>query len=52
LIALFGSFTVDQLGTSVLTKRDSYGVKASWQISDRFVIGGWAGYSKATTFTF
>jgi hypothetical protein len=48
-LSRFGSFTADRLGTSVPTKSNSYGVEASWQISDRFVIGGWAGYTKATT---
>jgi hypothetical protein len=29
----------------VPTSSNSYGVELSWQLSDRFVVGGWAGYT-------
>lgn len=35
------SLTNDELATS----SNSYGIEASWQLSDKFVLGGWAGYS-------
>jgi hypothetical protein len=28
---------------------NSYGIELSWQVSDRFVLGGWFGYTKTTT---
>lgn len=31
------------------TVSDSYGIQASWQISDRIIIGGWGALSKVTT---
>ena len=45
----FRSFTEDNFGTAVPTSSNSYGVEVSWQLSDRFVLGGWAGYTQATT---
>jgi hypothetical protein len=29
----------------VTTSSESYGLELSWQLSDRFVLGGWAGYT-------
>ncbi|MBE9127680.1 iron uptake porin [Coleofasciculus sp. LEGE 07092] len=33
----------------VPTSSNSYGVELSWRLSNRFVLGGWAGYTQATT---
>ena len=32
-------------GVDVPTTSNSYGVELSWQLSDRFVLGGWVGYT-------
>jgi hypothetical protein len=37
------------LGASVPTSSDSYGVEASWQINKKIVLSAWGGYTKATT---
>jgi Carbohydrate-selective porin, OprB family/S-layer homology domain len=34
---------------AVPTSNDSFGLEASWQLSKRFVIGAWGGYTKAKT---
>lgn len=39
------AFTEELLGEAVPTSSNSYGIEASWQISDGFVLGGWTGYS-------
>jgi hypothetical protein len=41
--------TDDEEGNAVPTASDAYGIQASWQISDRFVLGAWGGYSKVTS---
>lgn len=33
----------------IATYHNSYGVELSWQLSEKFVIGGWAGYTNAGT---
>ena len=46
----FRSFTDEQFGVgAVPTSSNSYGVELSWQLSDHFVLGGWASYRNATT---
>jgi hypothetical protein len=42
----FRNFTATELGEAVPTSSNSYGVGASWQISDRFIVSGWGGYVK------
>ncbi len=32
-------------GVNLPTSSNSYGVELSWQLSDRFVLGGWVGYT-------
>ncbi len=32
-------------GLEVPVSSNSYGVQASWQLSDRFILGGWVGYT-------
>ena len=48
-LANFRSFTEDNFGTAVPLVSDSYGVELTWQLSDRLILGGWGGYTKATT---
>ena len=48
-LANFRSFTEDNFGTAVPLVSDSYGVQLTWQLSDRLILGGWGGYTKATT---
>ncbi|WP_225875229.1 iron uptake porin [[Limnothrix rosea] IAM M-220] len=36
-------------GNTVDTTANSFGVQASWSISDKFVLGGWVGYSDIET---
>ena len=38
------TFTEDTFEEAVPTSSNAYGVELSWQISDRFVLGGWGGY--------
>ncbi|WP_250125471.1 iron uptake porin [Chroococcidiopsis sp. CCMEE 29] len=41
-------FFEDNLGipaVDVPTSTNAYGVELSWQLSDRFILGGWAGYT-------
>ncbi|MFW6359437.1 MAG: iron uptake porin [Chroococcales cyanobacterium] len=40
-------FDLDPLATS----NNSYGIQASWALSERFVLGGWAGYTTTQTLT-
>ena len=35
--------------SDIATYHNSYGVELSWQLSEKFVIGGWAGYTNAGT---
>jgi hypothetical protein len=41
------SFIEDELRIDAPTSTDAYGVQLSWQLSDRIVVGGWAGYTKS-----
>ncbi len=43
---LFAEIGIPQ--TSVPSSSNSYGVQLSWYLSDRIVIGGWAGYTQTT----
>jgi hypothetical protein len=43
-LANFRNFTATELGEAAPTSSNSYGVGASWQISDRFIVSGWGGY--------
>ncbi len=47
-LADFAGFAT-AIPTSVPTYHNSYGVELSWQLSDKFVLGGWAGYTNAGT---
>jgi Carbohydrate-selective porin, OprB family/S-layer homology domain len=47
-LANLQSLTEDRFGEIVPTSSNSYGVQASWKLSDRFVLGGWGGYSQIT----
>jgi hypothetical protein len=40
--------TEEEDGIEIPTSTNSYGLAASWAISDRIVIGGWGGYSQIT----
>ncbi len=39
---------IDIPAFSVPTASNSYGVELSWQLSDNFVLGGWAGYTNTS----
>lgn len=43
--------TIGSLGfsTALPVVSNSYGLELSWQLSDRFVVGGWAGYTNTRT---
>jgi hypothetical protein len=43
-LANFRNFTATEFGEAADTSSNSYGVGASWQISDRFIVSGWGGY--------
>ena len=43
-LANFRNFTATELGEAVPVSSNSYGIGASWQISDRFILSGWGGY--------
>jgi hypothetical protein len=45
-LANFRNFTATELGEAVPTSSNSYGIGASWQVSDRFIVSGWGGYIK------
>ncbi|MGB3694141.1 MAG: iron uptake porin [Spirulinaceae cyanobacterium] len=47
-LANFANFST-ALDLSVPTYHNSYGAELSWQLSDKFVLGGWAGYTNAGT---
>jgi hypothetical protein len=40
------TLTETELGEAVPTSSNSYGVQASWQLSERFILSGWGGYMK------
>lgn len=48
-----GTFLRDNEGldTDIPTSTNAYGVELSWQLSDKFVLGGWAGYMNTRTLT-
>ncbi|MEM8722270.1 MAG: iron uptake porin [Cyanobacteria bacterium P01_G01_bin.39] len=48
-LANFQSFTEDLFGEAVPTVSDSYGLQFSWEISDRFIVGGWGAFSSVST---
>jgi hypothetical protein len=41
------SFLSDSFGVDVPFTSNSYGAELSWKLSDKFVLGGWAGYTNA-----
>lgn len=43
---LFANIGIPQ--SNVPSSSNSYGVELSWRLSDKIVLGGWAGYSKTT----
>jgi hypothetical protein len=43
-LANFRNFTATEFGEAADTSSNSYGIGASWQISDRFILSGWGGY--------
>lgn len=43
-LANFRNFTATELGEAAPVSSNSYGIGASWQISDRFILSGWGGY--------
>jgi hypothetical protein len=45
----FRTFTETEFGEAVPTVSNSYGVGASWQISDRIILSGWGGYTNTQT---
>jgi hypothetical protein len=45
--ANFQSFLSDPLGIDVPFSSNSYGAQLSWRLSDKFILGGWAGYTNA-----
>ncbi|MGK7936661.1 MAG: iron uptake porin [Xenococcaceae cyanobacterium] len=48
-LANLQSFTEEQFGEAVPTVSNSYGLQASWAISDKIILGGWGGLSKVKT---
>ncbi|WP_072013841.1 iron uptake porin [Myxosarcina sp. GI1] len=44
-LANFRNFTATELGETAPVSSNSYGVGASWHISDRFILSGWSGYT-------
>ena len=46
--ANFIGFTEELLGDAVPTINNSYGLEFTWRVSDRVVLGGWAGYTAAS----
>ncbi|MBR8828290.1 MAG: carbohydrate porin [Gomphosphaeria aponina SAG 52.96 = DSM 107014] len=48
-LANFSTFTEDFFGEAVPTSSNSYGLQLSWHIANNLVLGGWGGYTKATT---
>jgi hypothetical protein len=45
----FQYFAETNLGESVKTANNSYGLEFSWQVTDGFVLGGWGGLTKSST---
>ena len=43
-LANFRTFTAAELGEAAPVSSNSYGIGASWQISDRLILSGWGGY--------
>jgi hypothetical protein len=48
-LANFRGFTDNLFGLEVPTVNDSFGLALSFQLSDRIIIGGWAGYTNTRT---
>jgi len=44
-LANFNSFAANAVGETVPISSNSYGVEASFSISDRFIVSGWGGYT-------
>jgi hypothetical protein len=44
-LANFNSFAANQVGETVPISSNSYGIETSFSVSDRFIIGGWGGYT-------
>ena len=45
----FQYFAETNLGESVRTANNSYGLEFSWKVTDGFVLGGWGGFTKSST---
>jgi hypothetical protein len=45
----FQYFAETNLGESVKTANNSYGLEFSWKVADGFVLGGWGGFTKSST---
>jgi hypothetical protein len=45
----FRFFTEDNFGQAVPVSSNSYGLEFSWHLWDKFVLGGWGGYTTANT---
>jgi hypothetical protein len=45
----FQYFAETNLGESVKTANNSYGLAFSWKVTDGFVFGGWGGFTKSST---
>jgi len=45
----FQYFAESNLGESVKTANNSYGLEFSWKVIDGFVLGGWGGFTKSST---
>ncbi len=45
----FQFLSEDIFGESVSTSHNSYGLTFSWQLAEQFVLGGWGGYTNAST---
>ncbi len=46
--ANFQAFTQDILGEEVPTSNNAYGLEFTWHVTDKFVVGGWGGYTKSS----
>jgi hypothetical protein len=44
-LANLRNLTETELGEAVPTSSNSYGIEASWQLSERFILSGWGGYT-------
>ncbi len=44
-LANFNSFAANAVGETVPISSNSYGVEASFSLSDRFIVSGWGGYT-------